>query len=101
MGAVAYPRLLRMRPIVTPATSATFKDLDGRGMPDLPAERRTIDGYPATVSTWEPTPEERIAIAEGANIEVALLTPTPHPPVSVAVSSELRDVTPPAWVLTT
>lgn len=39
------------------------------------------------VSTWEPSAEERGAIARGANVELVVWG-TSHPPVAVAVSEE-------------
>jgi len=87
-------------PIRTPQTTVVLSG-EHLGMPNLPCERRKINGYPAVVTTWALTPGERLAIAEGANIKVALITPTPHPPISVAVVQELVDVTPADWGLDT
>lgn len=49
---------------------------------DLPCRREGGVVY----STWELTPEERIAIAEGANIELGIWH-EPIPPVSLAIDS--------------
>ena len=86
-----------MNPIKTPFTN---REIDGsnEGLPSLPVEDRDLDGFRAIVTTWNLTPEERMAIAEGANIEVALVTRA-HPPISCAVSQAFRDVTPADWGL--
>jgi hypothetical protein len=52
---------------------------------DLPC--RVEDGV--VYSTWELTHEERIAIAEGANIELGVWL-RPPPPVSLAIDSTPR-----------
>lgn len=53
---------------------------------DLPCRRER----PGLVySTWEFTPEERIAIAEGSNLLLGIWT-EPIPPVSLALSDEPR-----------
>lgn len=55
---------------------------------DLPCERVT----PGLIrSVWELTPEERMAIAEGADIELLIHT-EPIPPVRLAVYGEPKPV---------
>lgn len=50
--------------------------------PDSP-----VAGLPAIVSVWEPSPEERAALACGANIELRVIGEL-QPPVSVNVTRE-------------
>lgn len=45
------------------------------------------EGYATIISVWQPTEEERRAIAEGANIELCVWTRR-TPPVSIIVTSE-------------
>lgn len=53
---------------------------------DLWVQRRVdTDERPVMSSTWEPTEEERQAIAAGANIEL-LIWGGGHPPVSVTTT---------------
>lgn len=47
---------------------------------------RDEHGLPRTLSVWQPTDEERAAIAAGAN--VALRVTGAHPPVELYVSDE-------------
>ena len=54
---------------------------------DLPCRRE--DGV--VYSTWELTHEERIAIGEGANIELGIWH-EPIPPVSLAIDSTPRAI---------
>ena len=49
---------------------------------ELPAMQ--MDAPQNVVSVWEPTHEERIAIAEGGNVEIAVMG-TSQPPISVNV----------------
>lgn len=75
-----------MRPVATSRSNFTYVG----PTPDvgaLPCRRE--DGV--VYSTWELTPEERIAIAEGANIELAIFN-EPIPPVSLAIDSTPREV---------
>lgn len=44
------------------------------------------DGGPCIGSTWEPTPEERQAIADGANVEL-IVWGTGTPPVALRLST--------------
>lgn len=44
-------------------------------------------------STWDLTPEERIAVAEGAMVEVTLYgISAAHPPIRVEVSKRVREL---------
>lgn len=78
-----------MTPIKTPRSNRVYTLPGGTPLNDLPVELRE-DGI---CSTWELTPEERMAVAEGANIEL-MIYDYRTPPVSLAVASELRDTTP-------
>jgi hypothetical protein len=53
---------------------------------DLWVEECEDDGRPVLSSTWEPTPEEREAIANGANIEL-LIWGKAQPPVFVGTTT--------------
>lgn len=55
----------------------------------LPASRGIFHGAPAIQSTWELTAEERIAIAEGANLNLTVLGPS-MPILALEVDSEPR-----------
>lgn len=55
---------------------------------DLPCQRLRPG---AILSVWELTPEERIAIAEGADIELTILI-EPIPPVSLAVHQDGKEI---------
>lgn len=55
---------------------------------DLPCQRIKPG---MILSVWELTPEERIAIAEGADIELVILT-EPIPPVSLAVHRGEKEI---------
>lgn len=78
-----------MRPVVTPRTDVILRG--GPGVGDLPATRCD----PAcTMSVWDLSPDERIAIAEGALIELHVQTFTPHPPVELRISTESRPLPP-------
>lgn len=78
-----------MRPIRVPGTNFVFKlDGDATGDHDLPCQLlRPEPNAAIVISTWEPTPEERRAIAKGANVQLAVFS-AQHPPVSLSVSSE-------------
>lgn len=79
-----------MRPIRTPSLDGVYRGND-RDVEDLPFRREivTTDRGPIVriVSIWEPSEEEREAIANGANIELGVFY-EPIPPFSVAVSDE-------------
>lgn len=59
------------------------------GIGDLHCRRARIDGRGRTAifSTWTFTDEERKAIAEGANVELALYYVEPIPPISMIVTT--------------
>lgn len=62
------------------------------GMPEvqaLPAQRLFAN---VVRSKWEPTPEERMAIAEGALVVLEVFSYTPHPPVAMYADREPREV---------
>lgn len=70
-----------MRPIKTERSNFTYKG-PTPDILDLPCRRE--DGV--VYSTWFLSDEERIAIAEGSNIELAIYH-EPIPPVSLAIDS--------------
>lgn len=75
-----------MRPIRTEETNSVFKLPGGDESSDLPVERAVSEhDIPIIVSTWEPTPEERDAVAGGANVELVIWG-TGQPPVFVGVT---------------
>lgn len=67
---------------------------DGADVGDMWAEIGTIagpgsiDGAHYVAEVWEPTPEERQAIAAGANIKVKMLFVLKVPPVMVETTTE-------------
>lgn len=79
-----------MHPIRTPASNFTYLG-PAPHIGDLPCQRAP-DGRGGTVvlSTWELTPDEREAIARGANIEVGIYA-EPIPPISVAIAQPTQD----------
>ena len=48
-------------------------------------ELHTYNGGGMIISVWEPTIEERIAIAEGGRVELVVYKPHTPPPVSIGV----------------
>lgn len=85
-----------MIPVRTPKSNVILKGPAAHeGEPivhDLPCQRIS----PQLVkSTWDLTHEERIAIAEGAQIDLYVMTLTPHPPVMLEISDEPRELEPP------
>jgi hypothetical protein len=50
---------------------------------DLACERTTESGTPVVYSVWEPSEEERRAIAEGGYVKLGIWGMEPIPPVSV------------------
>lgn len=67
------------------------------GIGDLHCRRSVIDGQGRTAifSVWTFTETERRAIAEGANVELAIYHYEPIPPVSMIVTTKGKaDVTP-------
>jgi hypothetical protein len=82
-----------MRPIRTERSNFTYHmPGDSTGARDLPC-RIAREPDVVVYSTWELTPEERIAIGEGANIELGLYTyGRGIPPVSLAIDSTPREI---------
>lgn len=75
-----------MKPIRTARSNFTFKG-PTPDVGDLPCRLEPTVAYALECySTWELSHEERIAIAEGANIELRILG-VPIPPVSLAIDS--------------
>jgi hypothetical protein len=74
-----------MQPIRTERSNFTYLG-PTPDIGDLPCRREPGVVY----STWELTPEERIAIGEGANIELGIYHVEPIPPVSLAIDSTPR-----------
>lgn len=77
-----------MRPIKTPHSNFLYRRGDA-GVADMPCEFTQVTGGPLdganiVYETWEPTPEERKKIANGANIRVGIIY-TPVPPVKMDV----------------
>ncbi len=56
----------------------------GKGIGKLPIRDVVEDGTVYMVSAWEPTPDEQIAIAAGAKIEISIMGGH-HPPIIVRV----------------
>lgn len=76
-----------MIPVRTPSTNVVLRGTQPRSAEprvyDLPAQRVSEH---LVVSTWDLTHDERIAIAEGALIELYVWSLTPHPPVSLEIA---------------
>jgi ABC-type sugar transport system substrate-binding protein len=81
-----------VRPVHFPGANVVWHGIPGVGIEDLPAQRIHRD---IVLSIWDLTPEERMAIAEGALVELQIRTVLPHPAVALYVSSMPRDVTDP------
>ena len=76
------------QPRRTPRSNVTFYLVDGNEDNDLWLERTEDDhGNTVLVSTWEPSAEERAAIAEGANIELRVWGGG-HPPVAITTNND-------------
>lgn len=74
-----------MRPRRTVESNQVFRLAGGTEDNDLWTRvARDEDGLQVVISTWEPTDEERSAIAAGANIELCVWGG--QPPVSLAVT---------------
>lgn len=69
-----------MQPVRTERSNFTYRG-PTPDIGDLPCRRESGVVY----STWRLSPEERIAIAEGANIELGIWYMEPIPPVSLAI----------------
>jgi hypothetical protein len=84
-----------MRAVRTPETNVTLTLPGGTEKNDLPAQRINAynpdlgqtekDARPAFESHWEPSPDERRALAAGAQIAL-IVHGDGHPPVSVGVT---------------
>jgi hypothetical protein len=82
-----------VKPIATPLTDLTFKLDGGTEENDLPVTTYDKDlGGPCFGSTWAPSYEERLAIADGANIEL-IVWGDGHPPVAIRMADH-RESTP-------
>ena len=79
-----------MKPVRTERSNFTYRGPTA-DIKDLPCRREDGGVY----STWELSPWERIAIAEGANIELGIYH-EPIPPVSLAIDSTPIVLDPPA-----
>jgi hypothetical protein len=81
-----------MKGIETEKTDINYKG-PVSGIGDLPCWRQYDTEYGVNViySVWEPSDEERKAIANGANIELGIVG-EPIPPVSVNVTDQKRKV---------
>lgn len=55
---------------------------------DLPCQRVEPG---VILSVWEPTPEERLAIAEGADVQLVVLG-EPIPPIALAVYAGAKEI---------
>lgn len=87
-----------MQPVKTEKSNFVYKG-PTEDIADLPCERvqEIYEGasgenrvHRAVYSVWEPTDEERQAIADGANVKLGILGMEPIPPVSVEVADESR-----------
>jgi hypothetical protein len=61
-----------MKPRRTHSSNQVFRLEGGTEDNDLWVRRDIEDGEPTITSVWEPTAEERAAIAAGANIELTV-----------------------------
>jgi glycerol kinase len=74
-----------VRPRRTARTTTVFRLDGGTEDNDLFVERITdADGCPVLISTWEPSPDERAAIAAGARIQLHVWG-AGHPPVALSI----------------
>jgi hypothetical protein len=78
-----------MKPVRTERSNFTYRGPSPE-VGDLPCRREGGVVY----STWELSSDERIAIAEGANIELGIFH-EPIPPVSLAIDQTPVDLGPP------
>lgn len=81
-----------MKPRRTPTSTVVFRLAGGNEDNDLWVERthhsETFD--PLLISTWEPTDEERAAIAAGGTIEL-IVWGAGHPPVALSVGPSMEE----------
>lgn len=75
-----------LRPIKVATSNLVYRG-NGQDVADLPCERRVTPQGSAIYSVWEPTPEQRAAIAAGANIELGIWNMEPIPPVSICITN--------------
>lgn len=74
-----------MRPIRTPRTTSVDLGPVGSNVDPLPTWREVSpEGGIVVLSVWEPTPEERAAIAAGANVVLGVWA-AQTPPVYVGI----------------
>jgi hypothetical protein len=83
-----------MEPILTQNTNMIYRG-DGSTVVDLPCQRARIiegpfDGGIVIYSVWEPTAEQREALAAGANLRLGIYGIEPIPPCSLDVVAEHR-----------
>jgi hypothetical protein len=76
-----------MRPRRFHAATGVFALPGGTEDNDLWVERQVVEGHPVIRSVWEPSEEERRAIADGANVTL-MVWGSGTPPVAIAVTRE-------------
>ena len=74
-----------MKQVKTKDSDTCFKLPGGTAENDLWVEAKEVDGRSVLGSVWEPTPEERARIMDGANIEL-MVWGTGTPPVKVGIT---------------
>jgi hypothetical protein len=74
-----------VKPRRTYDSNFVFRLLGGTEDNDLWVERRNSSQGPMISSVWEPTKEERQAIAHGANLEL-FVWGDGHPPVAIGTT---------------
>jgi hypothetical protein len=79
-----------MRPVKVSTSNHNFGPPPGREgeIGDLPCQIVDERGYREIVSVWEPTPEERAAIANGQNVRMGVGWIGGFPPVSLGVTHQ-------------
>lgn len=75
-----------MKPHRTAYSNKRFSLPGGTEANDLWVQVAVEDGQPVLISVWEPTPEERRAIADGANLELTVWG-TGTPPVALRTTT--------------
>jgi hypothetical protein len=82
-----------MRPVPTSRTNGILVAPEGMDYVEpLPVAFGEFRGARGIQSTWELTPEERIAIGEGANLNVFVLGAA-APVMALEIDSEPREIT--------
>lgn len=71
-----------MRARRTVKSNKVFTLAGGTEDNDLWVQEKVEDGVPIQSSVWEPSPEQRRSIADGANIELEVWG-SAHPPVNI------------------